>query len=116
MLNFINLRLQEIMGNSLDFGGISVLAGGDFYQLKPVFDDRNIWKDLFLNFFQSKTYLFTDWLVEHHTFASSTFYSFCDNILNGNFHPWTTDHLGTTEQPNSTSTNISMDHRSFGHH
>jgi hypothetical protein len=47
MLNFINLRLQEIMGNSLDFGGISVLAGGDFYQLKPVFDDRNIWKDLF---------------------------------------------------------------------
>jgi hypothetical protein len=36
MFNFINLRLQEIMGNSLDFGGISVLAGGDFYQLKPV--------------------------------------------------------------------------------
>ena len=61
MLNFINLRLQEIMGNSLDFGGISVLAVGDFYQLKPVFDDwivnnlkydygplaRNKWKDLF---------------------------------------------------------------------
>jgi len=47
LLNFINLRFQEIMGNSLDFGGISVLAGGDFYQLKPVFDDRNIWKDLF---------------------------------------------------------------------
>ena len=47
MFNFINLRLQEIMGNSLYFGGISVLAVGDFYQLKPVFDDRNIWKDLF---------------------------------------------------------------------
>ena len=29
---------------------------------------------------------------------------------------WTTDHLGTTEQPKSTPTNISMDHRSFGHH
>jgi hypothetical protein len=29
---------------------------------------------------------------------------------------WTTDHLVTTEQPKSTPTNISMDHRSFGHH
>jgi hypothetical protein len=29
---------------------------------------------------------------------------------------WTTDHLGTTEQPKSTPANIRMDHRSFGHH
>jgi hypothetical protein len=29
---------------------------------------------------------------------------------------WTTYHLGTTEQPKSIPTNISMDHRSFGHH
>jgi hypothetical protein len=29
---------------------------------------------------------------------------------------WATDHLGTTDQPKSTPTNISIDHRSFGHH
>jgi hypothetical protein len=48
--------------------------------------DQMKYQLLSVNFFQSKTYLFTGWLVEHHTFASSTFYSFCDNILNGNFH------------------------------
>jgi hypothetical protein len=42
--------------------------------------DQMKYQLLSVNFFQSKTYLFTDWLVEH------------------------------------PSTNISMDHRSFGHH
>ena len=38
MFNFINLRLQEIMGTTKPFGGISVIAFGDLYQLKPVMD------------------------------------------------------------------------------
>ena len=38
MFNFINLRLQEIMGTNIPFGGLSILAVGDLFQLKPVFD------------------------------------------------------------------------------
>ena len=63
MLNFINLRLQEIKGCTRSFGGISILAVGDLFQLKPVCDawvfsqeykktelesiGTNVWIDLF---------------------------------------------------------------------
>lgn len=61
MFNFINLRLQEIRGCTKPFGGISVVAVGDLFQLKPVIDSwiftkkcdglqvlgTNLWKDLF---------------------------------------------------------------------
>ena len=36
MLRFIHLRLQEIMGNNLIFGGVNIVAVGDLYQFKPV--------------------------------------------------------------------------------
>ena len=35
-LNFINTRLQQLMGTKEVFGGLSVIAVGDLYQLKPV--------------------------------------------------------------------------------
>ena len=38
MFNYINTRLQEIKGNTEPFGGVSINAFGDLYQLKPVFD------------------------------------------------------------------------------
>ena len=38
MFNFINLRLQEVTGCSQPFGGISVIAIGDLFQLQPVMD------------------------------------------------------------------------------
>ena len=38
MFNYINLRLQEIMRCSQPFGGISIVAIGDLYQLQPVMD------------------------------------------------------------------------------
>lgn len=38
MFNFINLRLQEITGVRAPFGGISIIAVGDLFQLKPVMD------------------------------------------------------------------------------
>ena len=38
MLNYINLRLQEILGCTRPFGNVSILAVGDLYQLKPVKD------------------------------------------------------------------------------
>lgn len=61
MFSLINTRLQKIKGNSQYFGGVSVLAIGDFFQLKPVFDGwifddqnkgitalaPNLWKELF---------------------------------------------------------------------
>lgn len=61
MFNFINLRLQEIRGCTKPFGGISVVAVGHLFQLKPVMDSwiftqrcdglqvlgTNLWKDLF---------------------------------------------------------------------
>ena len=34
----INKRLQDIMGNKSDFGGVSIVAIGDLFQLQPVFD------------------------------------------------------------------------------
>ena len=34
----LNKRLQEIMGVDTDFGGISIIAIGDLFQLEPVFD------------------------------------------------------------------------------
>ena len=38
MINFLNLKLQQIMGSKDPFGGLSVIAVGDLFQLKPVFD------------------------------------------------------------------------------
>lgn len=34
----INNRLKDIKGSSLPFGGVSVIAIGDLFQLKPVMD------------------------------------------------------------------------------
>lgn len=61
MFNYINLRLQEIFAKGVPFGGISIIAIGDLFQLKPVFDGwifenltegygplaTNLWTDLF---------------------------------------------------------------------
>ncbi len=38
MFNFLNLRLQQIMGTKEPFGGLSLITVGDLFQLKPVFD------------------------------------------------------------------------------
>jgi hypothetical protein len=38
MFNFVNLRLQQIMGSKMPFGGVSIIAVGDLFQLQPVFD------------------------------------------------------------------------------
>lgn len=39
MLNIqINKRLQDIKGTTSDFGGVSIVAIGDLFQLQPVFD------------------------------------------------------------------------------
>ena len=38
MINFINLRMQEIFGTQQLFGGINVLLVGDLHQLQPVKD------------------------------------------------------------------------------
>ena len=60
-LSFIDTRLQQLTGTKSDFGGISVIAVGDLYQLKPVGDKliclhleegasslaQNLWKELF---------------------------------------------------------------------
>ncbi|XP_062619428.1 uncharacterized protein LOC134280987 [Saccostrea cucullata] len=45
MLSFINDRLQQLTGRKQDFGGISIIAVGDLYQLPPV-GDKWIFKDL----------------------------------------------------------------------
>ena len=64
MLNFLNLRLQQIMGTNKPFGALSVIAGGDLFQLKPVFDNwifhntnhgygdlaTNVWSEYFTLF------------------------------------------------------------------
>ena len=64
MFNFINLRLQEIKGCTKPFGGISLIAFGDLFQLKPVMDSwifsqprtgiaclsANLWQDHFTVF------------------------------------------------------------------
>ena len=36
MLSFIDTRLQQLTGTKAAFGGLSVIAVGDLYQLKPV--------------------------------------------------------------------------------
>lgn len=60
-LSLLDTRLQAIKGNHQAFGGVSVIAMGDFYQLKPVFDGwifddlnkgftalaPNLWKESF---------------------------------------------------------------------
>ena len=38
MLSFIDTRLQQLTGLKAAFGGLSVIAVGDLYQLKPVND------------------------------------------------------------------------------
>ena len=45
MCNYINLRLQEIMRCNQPFGGISIVAIGDLYQLQPVMENGILkWK------------------------------------------------------------------------
>ena len=56
-LSFIDTRLQQLTGTKAVFGGLSVIALGALYQLKPVGDKlicldletgaRNLWKELF---------------------------------------------------------------------
>ena len=60
-LSFIDTRLQQLTGTTAVFGGLSVIAVGDLYQLKPVGNKlvcldlekgasslaRNLWKELF---------------------------------------------------------------------
>ena len=41
----INNRLQDIKGSEDDFGGVSIIAIGDLFQLQPVMDGY-IFKDL----------------------------------------------------------------------
>ena len=43
--DFIDTRLQQLTGIRAPFGGLSVIAVGDFYQLKPV-GDRLVFLDL----------------------------------------------------------------------
>lgn len=38
LFNFLNHRLQQIIGNQDPFGGLTVIAVGDLFQLQPVFD------------------------------------------------------------------------------
>lgn len=61
MFNFMNLRLQEIKGCTMPFGGVNIVAVGDLFQLKPVMDGwifslpntdygplaANLWRDNF---------------------------------------------------------------------
>ena len=37
-LNFIDTRLQQLTGTRAPFGGLSIIAVGDLYQLKSVCD------------------------------------------------------------------------------
>ena len=41
----INNRLKDIKGNNKDFGGVSIIAIGDLFQLQPIMD-KYIFKDL----------------------------------------------------------------------
>ena len=61
MLSFIDTRLQQLTGTKAAFGGLSVIAVGDLYQLRPVGDflicldlkeiasslATNLWKEYF---------------------------------------------------------------------
>ena len=61
LFNFLNQRLQQIMGTQSPCGGLSIIAVGDLFQLQPVFDKcifegspseysafaTNIWQDHF---------------------------------------------------------------------
>jgi len=59
MLRYIHLRLQEIKGNKLLFGGINIIAVGDLYQLKPVMG-QFIFEDYTKNYEPLATNLWTE--------------------------------------------------------
>ena len=59
MFNFLNLRLQQILGNKMPFGGVSLVTVGDLFQLQPVFDrwifenDKSSYSPLAINLWQT---------------------------------------------------------------
>ena len=59
-LNFIDTRLQQLIGTRASFGGLSVIAVDDFYQLKPVGD-----KPLFLKLDEDAKALVPNLWVDH---------------------------------------------------
>ena len=64
LLRFMHLRLQEVCGNQLPFGGMNILMCGDLYQLKPVRDCwifqniDNAYASLAPNLFQDNFFFF----------------------------------------------------------
>ena len=67
MFNFLNLRLQQIMGNKEPFGGVSLITVGDLFQLKPVFD-----KWIFENFQMGYNVLASNIWTEYFTLFELT--------------------------------------------
>ena len=62
MLNFINLRLQQIKGNLKVFGGIHMILIGDLCQLQPV-GDGWIFKDLTVGYGPLATNLWKEYFT-----------------------------------------------------
>ena len=50
-VQLINNRLKDLKGSKEDFGGVSIIALGDLFQLKPVMDgyvftDVQSWREI----------------------------------------------------------------------